>query len=120
LAAGGAPPSCWRGGVVVANASEYAMRLNPARRADPADGLLDAVALRCRSAVGVAGWLARLAAFAPGATADVGRASAWRLRWDRPVRLQADGDPVPGGPVVEAEVEALPGALALVDVRPAG
>jgi hypothetical protein len=35
------------------------------------------------------------------------------------VHLQADGDPVPGGPAPEAEVDTLPGALALVDVRPA-
>jgi hypothetical protein len=40
------------------------------------------------------------------------------MRWDRPVRLQADGDPVPGGTCEEAEVVALPGALPLVDVRP--
>lgn len=116
----GVPPVRWRGGVVVANAAEYALRLNPARRADPADGQLDAVALRYRSAAGAAGWFARLATAGPGAAADLGRDRAWRLRWDRPVSLQADGDPVPGGPTAEAEVEALPGALALVDVRPGG
>ena len=108
----------WRGGVVVANAPEYALRLNPARRADPADGMLDAVSLRCGSAAGVAGWFGRLLLAGPGATASVGRAHAWRMRWDRPVRLQADGDPVPGGTCEEAEVVALPGALRLVDVRP--
>ena len=117
--AGGEAPVRWRGGLVVANAPEYALRLNPARGADPADARLDAVALRCRSAVGMVGWFMRLAVAGPGAAADVGRDRAWHLRWDRPVHMQADGDPVPGGPTAEAEVEALPGALAVVDMRPA-
>ena len=118
--AGGEEDARWTGGVVVANAAEYALRLNPARGADPGDGLLDAVALRCGSAAGVAGWFGRLLLAGPGRKAAVGRARAWRMRWDRPTRLQADGDPVPGGPTEEAEVVALPGALPLVDtsVRP--
>lgn len=117
--ADGAAPIRWRGGVVVANAPEYALRLNPARGADPSDGRVDAVSLRCRSALGVIGWFVRLAVAGPGPAAGLGRARAWHLRWDRPVHLQADGDPVPGGPAPEAEVDTLPGALALVDVRPA-
>ena len=117
--AGGAAPSPWRGSVVVANAPEYALRLNPARGADPADARMDAVALRCRSALGVIGWFVRLAVSGPGPAAGLGRDRAWHLRWDRPVHMQADGDPVPDGPTAEAEVGTLPGALALVDVRPA-
>lgn len=119
LGAGGAADARWKGGVVVANAAEYALGLNPARCADPGDGLLDAVALPCASAAGVAGWFGRLLLLGPGPKASVGRARDWRVRWDRPVCLQADGDPVPGGPAEEAEVVALPGALPLVDVRPA-
>jgi diacylglycerol kinase family enzyme len=67
----------------------------------------------------VIGWFVRLAVAGPGRAAGLGRDHAWHLRWDRPVHLQADGDPVPGGPTAEAEVEVLPGALALLDVRPA-
>lgn len=115
---GGQPMRC-RGGLVIANAPEYALRLNPARQADPSDGLLDVVSLRCRTAAGVVGWLARLAVSGPGAGASMGRDRGWRLRWDRPVCLQADGDPVPGGPAVEADVAVLPGALPMVDMRPA-
>ncbi|MBU3684661.1 MAG: hypothetical protein FGM39_11750, partial [Phycisphaerales bacterium] len=88
---GGAAPLRWHGGVVVANAREYALRLDPAGEADPADGQLDAVALRCRSVLGVIGWFARLAVAGPGRAAGLGRDRAWHVRWDRPVHLQADG-----------------------------
>ena len=40
-------------------------------------------------------------------------------RFDPRVWSRADGDPVPGGPTADAEVGTLPGALALVEVRPA-
>jgi diacylglycerol kinase (ATP) len=107
----------WCGGVVVANAPEYALRLNPARVADPEDGLLDAVALRCRTAIGAAGWMGRLLVGGPGPAASMGRDRSWQLRWDRPVPLQADGDPVPGGPCTSAEVAVMPGVLPVVDLR---
>ena len=108
-----------RGQLVVANARQYAMRMDPARAADPADGMLDAVALDAGGWLGMVGWAVRLA-MAPGTVAGAlrGRAPSWRVRFDRPVELQADGDPVPGGAALEVGLSAERGALALVDVRP--
>jgi diacylglycerol kinase (ATP) len=108
-----------RGQLVVANARQYAMRMDPARGADPADGMLDAVVLDADGWLAMVRWAVRLAA-APGAVAGAahGRAAAWNVQFDRPVALQADGDPVPGGPAREVGLTAERGALTLVDVRP--
>lgn len=108
-----------RGQLVVANARQYAMRMDPARAADPADGMLDAVALDARGWMGMVGWAVRLA-MASGTVAGAahGRSASWGVRFDRPVALQADGDPVPGGAAREIGLSAERGALAVVDVRP--
>ena len=107
------------GQLVVANARQYAVRLDPARRADPSDGRLDAVLLPCSGWRDLVGWAIRLAAV-PGAsgTAPSGVSEAWEVEFDRPVLLQADGDPVPGGPVRRMTVRVKPGALRVVDLRP--
>lgn len=108
-----------RGQLVVANARQYAMRLDPARAADPSDGMLDAVVLPARGWPAMVGWAIRLA-LTPGPVkgARCGRAPEWRIRFERPVLLQADGDPVPGGPSAEVGVRVDAGALSLVDMRP--
>ena len=116
-AAGGRGPS-GRGQVVVANARQYALRLDPVRRADPGDGALDLAVLEAGGCWSLVGWAMRLALVrgidgGPAAT----RSTRWTLRFDRPVLLQADGDPVPFGLVDAVEVAVLPGAVAVVDTR---
>jgi diacylglycerol kinase family enzyme len=44
------------------------------------------------------------------------RGSAWRVQFDRPTLIQADGDPVSGGPVQHMEVALHPGALRIVEM----
>ena len=106
------------GTVVIANAREYALRMNPGRDADPSDGALDGVALAARSGGAMLAWVARCLLRLPlPPEARLGRAAAWQLAFDRPVHLQADGDPVPGGPVREATVRVRPGAACLLDMR---
>lgn len=108
------------GQLVIANARRYALGLNPARLADPADGLLDAVALPARGSLDILRWAVRLLlSRGPLARCPAARASAWNVRLEAPANLQADGDPLPGGPAGEFRVELRAGALRLVDMRPA-
>lgn len=118
---GGAPAraDAFAGTIVVANARQYALGMDPARDADPSDGALDAVALPARGGRAMLGWVARC--MWPGPlppTSRLGRAPAWSVAFDRPVPIQADGDPIPGGPAPEAVVRVRPGACLLVDMRP--
>jgi len=109
-----------RGQLVMANARQYAMRLDPARRADPCDGALDLALLPARGWLAMVGWAIRLACSSGGVPGGIrqARSPSWRITFDRPVRLQADGDPVPGAPCAQVEGFADPGALVLVDVGP--
>ncbi len=107
------------GQFVVANARQYAVRLDPARSADPADGQLDAVLLPCAGWRDLVAWAIRLSLSSAAASgAPAGRAPAWDVSFGRPVLLQADGDPVPGGAVRRMTVGVRAGALRLVDLRP--
>ena len=47
-----------RGLLIVANSRQYAVRIDPAHRADMHDGLLDVVFLPCTSSIGAVGWVA--------------------------------------------------------------
>jgi diacylglycerol kinase family enzyme len=106
------------GQFVVANSRQYAVRLDPCRDADPADGQLDAVLMPCSSWRSLVGWAIRLSMTSRAVSGlPGGRAPAWTVAFDRPTRLQADGDPVPGGPVLGVQVSVRPGALRLVDLR---
>ena len=106
------------GQLVIANARRYALGLNPARMADPADGLLDAVVLPARGSFDILCWALRLLLTRrPVRRCPAERASAWQVRLERPVDVQADGDPLPGGPAAEFRVDLRPGALRLVDMR---
>lgn len=75
------------GTVVVANFAQYAMRLNPARGADPADGLLDAVFLPASSALGVLAWSVRLAL-------GIGVTGSPLTGRGRRIEIQSEGLPV--------------------------
>jgi len=107
----------FHGGVLVANLREYALGLNPASDADPADGALDAVALPARGWPEVVETAVRLwaGAVVPGPD-RAGRAAEWVVRLDRPAWVQADGDPVPGGPASTIRFRCLPGALPVVAI----
>lgn len=106
------------GQLIIANARQYALRLNPARRADPADGLLDAVVLPARGGWSMVRWALRMA-LTRGQVAGAWSAQgpSWRVQFARPAFIQADGDPVSGGPVLQMDVTLRPGALRLVDMR---
>ena len=101
----------------MANLREYALGLNPASDADPADGALDAVALPARAWPEVVETAVRLwaGAVVPGPD-RAGRAAEWVIRLDRPAWVQADGDPVPGGPASTIRFRCLPGALPIVAI----
>jgi diacylglycerol kinase (ATP) len=117
-APGGATGPTGRGQVLVANSRQYALRLDPARGADPCDGALDALVLPASGWWSLVAWAARLAVRRDAAAAPAAvRSPSWTLRFDRPTLLQADGDPVPFGAVGEVEVRVVPGAVRLVDMR---
>lgn len=101
-----------RGFVVVGNLPAYAARLDPARGADPSDGLLDACVMPCRTALGVAVWAGRLwIARIAGKRANscrVGRGRVIRVLADEPFLHQVDGDaPRDPGPVGLLEIHIL-------------
>jgi diacylglycerol kinase family enzyme len=112
-------PADFHGQVVIANARQYAVRLDPARDADPADGMLDLAGLPMRGWVDCLRWAVRLW-LARGRPAGLvpGLAPQWTLEFDRPVWLQVDGDLAPGGKTTVAEVAVRPGVLRLLDMRP--
>jgi diacylglycerol kinase family enzyme len=105
------------GQLIIANSRQYALRLNPARAADPSDGLLDTVVLPAHGGWSMVRWALRLA-LSRGAIAGAvtARGPAWRVQFERPTLIQADGDPVSGGPVQHMEVALHPGALRIVQM----
>jgi diacylglycerol kinase family enzyme len=106
------------GQLIIANSRQYALRLNPARAADPSDGLLDTVVLPAQGGWSMVAWALRLA-LSPGGIAGAwtARGPAWRVQFDRPTLIQADGDPVSGGPVQHMEVALHPGVLRIVEMN---
>jgi diacylglycerol kinase (ATP) len=105
-----------RGFVVVANCRRYALGLDPARRADMTDGLLDVVFFPASSTAGALVWLARCVAGdparwgAPGAAAAEIRIEALdRAPWQ--VDGEAGGWIEPGGVLT---LGVSPGALSVV------
>ena len=105
------------GQLIIANSRQYALRFNPARAADPSDGLLDTVVLPAQGGWSMVRWALRLA-LSRGAIAGAltARGPAWRVQFARPTVIQADGDPVSGGPVQHMEVALHPGALRIVQM----
>lgn len=102
------------GMVVVANSRQYAIRLDPARRARMDDGLLDLVILPCRGTLDLLGWFPRTRLGRHMADSRLVYEQGRRidLELSRPRRWQVDGDP-PHDPEVASRIgfEVVPGAL---------
>lgn len=83
-----------RGMAIVANTRQYAVRLDPAHRADPADGLLDVVVLPARSVAGLAWRLGRARVRWHGPRVIRARGESVRIEslGDRPAAVQLDGE----------------------------
>lgn len=105
------------GFVLVANSRQYALRLDPARKASNDDGLLDVVLMPAASIMRLIAWAVRCrlgGQYAhPGFVHARGREIV--IRPSRPAWLQVDGDASGGGDQVEvlkATIE--PGALTVL------
>lgn len=103
------------GMLVVANLRRYACGLDPARRADPADGRLDAVFLPAKGVASLGRWAVLLPV---GLHLHDPRVACRRGRLievaaDRAVRVQVDGDAI-GGPTRTACFEVRPRALRIL------
>ena len=103
-----------RGLVVVANSSQYAMRLDPAGDARMDDGLLDLVVLPTRSRLGMLAWFLRCLRGTHRGHPRLMHARGRRLEIQtvRDTRWQVDGDP-PHDPRAIRKIvfEVLPGVL---------
>jgi diacylglycerol kinase family enzyme len=110
-----------RGTVIIANSRQYALRVDPATRADMTDGLLDVVFLPARSVLGVLRWsIACRFRWHLGGTSAIYRCGREiEVISEAPVRYQLDGDR-PELHVAEPEVSEADTAAKrlLVTVRP--
>ena len=101
-----------RGVAIVANCRQYAARLDPARQADMADGVLDVVWLACPVRIWIIRWMAAMllgrGERVRGAVTT--RGARITIDAEQPVHFQVDGDP-PQGPgsdrVERLEIEVL-------------
>lgn len=103
-----------RGLAIVANSRQYAIRLDPARRARMDDGLLDLAVLPCKGRFSLFGWLirTRLGRHLRDPRTIYVTARRVEFRIEEPTRWQVDGDPPhePAG-VRRIAFEVIPGAL---------
>jgi len=104
------------GVLFVANSRQYALRFDPAARADPSDGQLDVLFLPARTAAGVLRWMirCRLRRQFSARGARHAKTAALSFWGDPPVRLQVDGDPLlvePASKQKPAEITVEPAAL---------
>ncbi|MFO0874708.1 MAG: hypothetical protein U0575_12160 [Phycisphaerales bacterium] len=83
------------GFVMIANSRHYALRLNPLRRADCADGLLDVLWIPSAGVASILGWVARIAMGSHTDHSRVveARAALIAVECDEPFLYQLDGDP---------------------------
>jgi diacylglycerol kinase family enzyme len=104
------------GMVVVANCRRYMWGLNPAARADMADGRLDVVFLPIRGRADLLGWMGRCLRGRHLADPRVVHClgSSVRIDCEDPQTVQIDGDPSPdaaGGETGALEIEVQAGVL---------
>jgi diacylglycerol kinase family enzyme len=109
-----------RGMLVVANAREYAVRINPAHRAVSNDSLLDFVFFPAENALDLVAWLlrSRLRSVGPSSGAFYLQAASARVKLELPQgythhAIQADGEAVslPDAPVLDLHFEVVSAAL---------
>ncbi len=112
--------------LVVANSRQYALRVDPAADADPADGLLDIVFFPCSTALGAVLWLVRsrcrralrrrgcIAARAKRIRIEPG--ADWPAGASLPLQLDGEAVELGAGPI---DVTIEPGALPVFAVSPA-
>ena len=110
----GAMKGLGRGILVVANASKYALGIDPVPEADPADGRLDAAFLPCEGPVEAMVGAIRMVAGGdhPGVMRMRGRVVRVRSRPAAP--WQVDGDAVPAAGSSEAVLEVSPEPLGIL------
>lgn len=111
---GGRFRSLGQGLLVVANAATYALGLDPARGADPADGRLDVAFLPCEGSFDAVVGAIRLLTDGTAAGLERIRACSVRVRSRPPAAWQVDGDPVPGTVAVDATLEIRPERLRIL------
>jgi diacylglycerol kinase family enzyme len=83
-----------RGWAVIANARQYALRVDPAPHADPADGMLDLVFCPAYTTLSLIGWFARARLRTHLRSPQVvrARASRFTVTAERPAHYQLDGE----------------------------
>lgn len=104
-----------RGMAVIANARQYGWRIDPAARADMADGLLDVVFMPAESLASVIGWVARcrLRRQYEHHSHIARRGTSVVVRCEQPLHYQLDGDPP--GLACEPPPNACAGGVGVVD-----
>jgi len=88
------------GMAVVANSRQYAARIDPADRADPADGLLDVVFFRAETSLGLLNWVLSSRLRIHHQRDDLVYVRGRRIEIDAPggpVPVQVDGEAPPAG-----------------------
>ena len=95
------------GFLVIANSSQYALRLDPARDASVQDGLLDVVFLPANNVIQLLLWAVRCRFGTPLRHSNIfsGRSRVISVRCEPGGRLQVDGDPSHPG-IALNEIEA--------------
>lgn len=83
-----------RGWAVIANARQYALRVDPAPDADPTDGLLDLVFCPAYTTASMVGWFlrARLRNHLRSPSVVTARAATITVESERPAHYQLDGE----------------------------
>lgn len=101
------------GVTLVANLADHLFGLQPAFKADPADGKLDVVFFEASTSITLLGWLAAVAAGEhtkqPGLTYR--KCASVRITTREPLALQADGELLLDGSTHAAELAVCPAAL---------
>ena len=109
-----------QGLVIVANSRQYAIRLDPARRAEMDDGRLDVAIFPCRSVIGLLGWLgrARMGLHLRSRRLIYGQGRTLELHLEPAHRWQVDGDPPHRpDPVGRADFSVRPGVLSVLELE---